>query len=241
MPKFLHHESCPSCGSKDNLGVWDDGHKYCFGCKYYEPGTLDIRKVFSQQAPLDHKPWDFPYDAQEGHTVKSLKWLLSCGITFQLQKKHGIMWSPSRQMACWQVKGATLGKNIAWQGRNFSPEAKTKYFISGNIHEDYTILPHSYTDETLVLVEDYLSAIRVSEHYPCMPLFGCVCSLNVLQQLLTRFSSIIVWLDSDKLDNARKIALNASMVNLPAQVLYTPKDPKEYTDNEIKEFLWTLK
>lgn len=31
--KFQGYEGCPSCGSKDNLGVWTDG-KYCFGCGY---------------------------------------------------------------------------------------------------------------------------------------------------------------------------------------------------------------
>jgi len=31
------------------------------------------------------------------------------------------------------------------------------------------------------------------------------------------------------------------MIGLHNQVLFTPKDPKEYTDSEIKEFLWILK
>ena len=35
---FLQHESCPSCGSKDNLARYSDGHAYCFGCGRYEPG-----------------------------------------------------------------------------------------------------------------------------------------------------------------------------------------------------------
>lgn len=30
------HFPCPSCGSRDNLGRYDDGHAYCFGCGYYE-------------------------------------------------------------------------------------------------------------------------------------------------------------------------------------------------------------
>ena len=34
--QFLQHEPCPSCGSKDNLARYDDGHGYCFGCDYYE-------------------------------------------------------------------------------------------------------------------------------------------------------------------------------------------------------------
>lgn len=29
---FLRHEPCDNCGSKDNKGVYSDGHTYCFGC-----------------------------------------------------------------------------------------------------------------------------------------------------------------------------------------------------------------
>jgi len=29
---FLRHEACDNCGSKDNKGVYSDGHTFCFGC-----------------------------------------------------------------------------------------------------------------------------------------------------------------------------------------------------------------
>lgn len=35
---LIQHEPCPQCGSSDNLGRYSDGHGYCFGCTYYEPG-----------------------------------------------------------------------------------------------------------------------------------------------------------------------------------------------------------
>jgi twinkle protein len=37
---FVAKEPCPSCGSRDNLARYDDGHAYCFtqGCGHYEPG-----------------------------------------------------------------------------------------------------------------------------------------------------------------------------------------------------------
>lgn len=38
---FIRHEPCPSCGSKDNLGRYTDGHAHCFGCGYYEHGDAD--------------------------------------------------------------------------------------------------------------------------------------------------------------------------------------------------------
>jgi len=34
-------EPCPSCGSRDNLARYSDGHGYCFGCQYYEAGDSD--------------------------------------------------------------------------------------------------------------------------------------------------------------------------------------------------------
>ena len=43
---FIRHEPCPSCGSKDNLGRYTDGHGHCFGCGYYEygDGTISNKK-----------------------------------------------------------------------------------------------------------------------------------------------------------------------------------------------------
>lgn len=34
--QFLKHEPCPSCGSKNNLARYTDGHGFCFGCNHYE-------------------------------------------------------------------------------------------------------------------------------------------------------------------------------------------------------------
>jgi twinkle protein len=42
MPsKFLKHEPCPECNSKDNAARFDDGHLHCFGCGYQEQPKKD--------------------------------------------------------------------------------------------------------------------------------------------------------------------------------------------------------
>ena len=42
MPsKFLKHEACPKCESKNNLARYDDGHATCFGCGYQEQPKTD--------------------------------------------------------------------------------------------------------------------------------------------------------------------------------------------------------
>jgi twinkle protein len=42
--KFIQHEPCPKCGSKDNLARYSDGHAHCFtvGCGHYEKGNGNV-------------------------------------------------------------------------------------------------------------------------------------------------------------------------------------------------------
>lgn len=39
--RCIGKEPCPACGSRDNLGRYDDGHGFCFGCGHYEHGTSE--------------------------------------------------------------------------------------------------------------------------------------------------------------------------------------------------------
>lgn len=45
---FLRHAPCPECGSKDNLGVYDD-HSFCFGCGYFEGSPTGGTKTAGKQ------------------------------------------------------------------------------------------------------------------------------------------------------------------------------------------------
>lgn len=45
--EYLFKESCPACGSRNNLARYSDGHGWCFGCGYYEKGTQSMGEVFS--------------------------------------------------------------------------------------------------------------------------------------------------------------------------------------------------
>ena len=41
--KFLYHTSCDDCGSRDNKGVYDDGHTFCFSCNTIKKGVDDLK------------------------------------------------------------------------------------------------------------------------------------------------------------------------------------------------------
>ena len=181
MTKFLYHEPCPQCGSKNNLGVWDDGHKWCFGCKYYEYGTKTAHHVHKPQVSATYNPKAFPEDASDYIPSEPLRWLFSCGLTYNLIEEHKIKWSPSQQLVCWKIYSIS-GKELGWQGRCFKKDAKTKYINQGKIKEDICVLscPNS---NIFVLCEDYISAIRISQFANAIPLFGCSISMENLLKI----------------------------------------------------------
>jgi len=49
MSNVISREQCPACASHgrdnshDNLAIYDDGHKYCFSCKYYKGGNIEMQ------------------------------------------------------------------------------------------------------------------------------------------------------------------------------------------------------
>ena len=59
MSDFVRHESCPECGSKDNLAVYTDGHGHCFGCGHWSPPTdseyLEDNYIMETQSTIQHK------------------------------------------------------------------------------------------------------------------------------------------------------------------------------------------
>ena len=54
--EFLQHEPCPSCGSKDNLARYTDGHAYCFGCEYYEHAKKLEEVMHNDLSNIEYRP-----------------------------------------------------------------------------------------------------------------------------------------------------------------------------------------
>lgn len=58
---LIGHESCPSCGSRDNLARYSDGHGFCFtaGCGRYEHGNGE-----APYTPQNRSRMSLVYDAE---------------------------------------------------------------------------------------------------------------------------------------------------------------------------------
>lgn len=223
---FLRHTNCPKCGSRDNLGEYTD-HWYCFGCGYHKL-KKDLESVRQRLAgPVVKDDGDISINVSDDLPQEARQWLLQYGITSQDVANNHMGWCADRSLL------VLTNTPSYWQARNFGKGIK---YVSKGIKP---LLFYGHGD-TIVCVEDILSAIKVSKANKdvcAIPLLGSSVSLELEKVLLERFKNVIIWLDRDKATYAVKQARNMVAKGLNCSVLVTQDDPKEYSVGEINEWL----
>lgn len=236
---FLRHESCPRCGSKDNLGVWSDGHKWCFGCHYYEASPESIETYKTRMEHFTNHDIEAPeLDTSDFHPAipdEALAWLRKYGISDTEIKHYELCWNRKTSSLVFPVFNSRK-KLVYYQERYFGPDKdKPKYITRGSKTQQLMYIINNNFPKTLVLVEDYVSAIKVSRYCSASPLLGSNISSRASKWVAERFNRVRLWLDMDKavesLREASRLPVN------DVRVVLTPLDPKEYSTGEIVKIL----
>lgn len=243
---FQNHEPCTRCGSKNNLARYADGGGWCFGCGLWQPPTQAPSSFLSRAShdlPQELPEYPrIPEDSGTQFSEEAVRWLAKFHLSIPDAIRHGVVYSPSMQQLIYQM-------GSVWQARNFNPERlkKSKNFTSGNVNECRHIYGHiddrgddssvQLSPQTLVIVEDPVSAMRIAPLRPSMPLLGSHLATSRLIALTGLYDSIWFWLDSDKLKEARAMAERARLIDIHVKVIYTDLDPKCYTHTELMEIL----
>lgn len=244
MSNFLRHLPCPKCRSKDNLGEWEDGSKYCFGCGYYEPPRNrlgNFKGIYKDVVETPRNSVSLPADASDILPKAPLEWLRSYGITFNEIFKYGYKYSKEKELLIFSHLP------YWWQGRYFGTEKRGKYFSCGNSIDNYRIFgAEGSTQEwkgtykkpmtEIVLTEDILSAIKVGRHMAAIPILGSNIPLIMIKRLSRIVERIYIWLDADKRKESFLASSRGTQL-VDCRHIYTELDPKCYSDNEIKEIL----
>jgi DNA primase len=93
------------------------------------------------------------------------------------------------------------------------------------------------TKETVVVVEDIMSAIRVGEVANTISILGTKSDTNQINTL-SRYSTVITWLDSDKAGrNGSKTIRQAVGLLTNTKDIVTELDPKSYSKQQIEKIL----
>jgi hypothetical protein len=244
---FSHYEPCEKCRERgkdsrgDNLAVYSDGGKHCFSCgNHIHPRSSDrwVKKVDHE---IENKvkrilPDDFTWDVP----ARCWEWLLQYGLPYDHWKPI-VGWSERFQRMVFRV-GEPLSFSIGrylpitpdLDGRG---HVLRKWYVWGDAHKHVECLGN-ILNKSITLVEDLISAHKVSLVSECIPLFGTNISKPLLYYLRQSGKPINLWLDSDQGDNMPSKAANLSLLTgCQVNIINSNKDPKEYGFSEIEDYL----
>jgi hypothetical protein len=168
-------------------------------------------------------------------------WLKQYELTNEELISNHIGWSPSKQLLIFPYYGAENGNEVellCWQGRYF-PKQKPKSFTSGWPDKHLLIHFHHFGmhSRSVVVVEDSVSAIKVSRFTDSTVLWGSNLSLNKVVRLSKFYRHLILWLDNDKAKEMIKQMQPYQYLFDSIDMIVSKRDPKEHTNEEIISYL----
>lgn len=237
MRKSYKTEPCPRCRRNgrdsrgDNLVIWPDESAHCFACGYHRPSPLSIKltKLHTEETNFVPKAL-LPHDFTRDIPANALKWLLQWGLPYTYWQET-IGYSPAEKRLIFKVGtpvAFSIGRLLDGPGR--------KWYAWGDCHRHAEVINPG---NKIVLVEDWISAHKVANAgYTTIPLFGTEVHTPVIYHLINAQEPVSLWLDKDQRSLvAKKASRLASVIGRPVNFIFTDKDPKQYSFQEIRKEL----
>ena len=241
MSDFIRHESCPVCGSKNNVGVYADGNKNCFtdGCTFYIPPN-------SEYVEEEHMEVSVTTRSISTGTIKAIP---DRKIEEDTCRRYGTMLNGTKHYYPYYNKE---GEHIANKVRNI---ANKTFFSEGNIKEAMLFGQKSFQEggKYVTICEgevDAMSAYQLmGSKWPVVSIRNgaAAAAKDVTDNydFLTSFDNIVICFDND--DAGRKASARvAEMLSPKAKVMSLQyKDANEYLLNNKKNLFvqdwWSAK
>ena len=219
-------EPCPECGSQDNVAVYEDGYKKCFGmgCNYYampDGGEPAAKAKAKRGAAGMLEEWDYlPITKRNLSEETATKWKYGVG-TFKGKKV---------QVANYIKDGQVTAQKVRFANKDF--------LMLGDSKNCGLYGQHLWRDggKYLCITEGEIDAMSVSQmfghKYPVVSIpngaQGAVRSIKKELEWVEQFENVILMFDSDKpgQDAAQEVAaiLSPGKVKIASLPL---KDPNE--------------
>ena len=248
MNRFLYHTSCDNCGSSDAKAVYSQGDSFCFSCRKPTGSKISpyVASSLRPDAEEDTKV-ALPSDVTQNYPEHAVAWCNKYDITVQQMLQNNMVYSKWKDQLILAFYGNT-GDLLAYQARNLNAVSKAKrYYTCGDVNNLLPIyscrhpLPDGQHNRRLVLVEDCLSAIKVSYTRDlgasAMCLLGSGISRTKLSRLRPFYDLLDVFLDPDMWHKSLSIVKQAQLLGFQARPVQSDRDPKEHTYKELDNLL----
>lgn len=216
---------------------------HCFRCKNTEfeaRGTLSISDINRIQAeialtrsravPDMFKMVDIAEAPEE-----LLLWYLQCGVSTVDMVVNGVMYDPNTERLVLPVK--KNGEILFTQSR--SVRHKPKYINSGD-SDGLMFIPNVFKDKSyVVVVEDILSAIKISRVCPVVSTLGTSFSNKHALDIMAMNKTPVMWYDNDKAGRVgcHKAEAKLDLMGIEHRVVRSEQDPKYYNREMIEREL----
>ena len=240
--------SCPHCDSGHRSACYAeyvDGYK-CFSCGVSKSYNSHRMAVMGRTRPTIKPGLNIPKSSPRVSEwpVSILKWLYKYYVFDDVIKKHNISYV--------EDTNSLLYKVVENNEVVFAQTRKFPKFIRGVGPKH--IYKTNNGHNTVVIVEDYISAIRLAENnVDAICLFGTSINDSDVKPVLDRWDNVVIWLDGDaagikgckSIEKKLNKQINENKLRFPLRYpqewsivkIRSEKDPKTYSDNEIKERL----
>ncbi len=247
--RFTHQ--CPSPGRDRPLVVTriDTGWKwYCHRCgekgikwaKGLSPKEwLKFNEAPAVQPNTAVSKVTLPHGMTDDIPAVGLAWLYKYHLTDTDIKRFNIGYSTTLNRVVLPVYDQH-GKLVYYQARNLGEitDKSPKYMnVKTRGRRGVYFLADQEPADSIVLVEDILSAIRVSSFLPTIGLLYAYIPDELVVNLNQVYDQIIFWLDPDKHDRMIGRVKRYRTLGINAVMIRADKDPKFYMDDEIDSYL----
>lgn len=219
---------------------------YCFRCKRREAhkrGQQTLKELLQLKAMTKRHEQSFltsvkmPPDATSDMPVPEQCWLYKASIGAELIQQFNIKYSKAMQRVCIPVyDGDAL---IAVVARTCLANVQPKY-LTTQVPGAFFKAGSDTSRDALVLVEDVLSAIRISKYSAVAAALGTSMNKKLLLYAL-QFKKVLCWFDSDEAGQTARTAVSRRLraFGIKVACITTEEDPKLHSDADIQNKLLT--
>lgn len=216
------------CKSSDASTEYADGSLWCFSCGHGK-GNLGRKRnsVFSERETESVNLYRERLPVDAAHCKANHEWLKHYLDDDEISKHFFYCPYSDRHVSAWN-EGQ---ENEFYEARAVNSNRMPKSKQAGE--KPYPILGNVEDSGVVVVVEDLVSAIKVSRQFAAMPLFGSYFPSHIMARVKNAGAKMcIIWLDEDKYGKGMEYAQDLGKL-MPAVAVHTYLDPKACSDSVI--------